>query len=41
MFQVSFEVVWFDLVEREVRVPPPELAAAIARLPRTQDYGVL
>jgi hypothetical protein len=41
MFEVSFEVGWFDLGERKVRVPPPELAAAIARLPRTQDYEVL
>jgi acyl-CoA thioesterase FadM len=39
--EVRSMIVWFDLVERKVRVPPPALAAAIARLPRSEDYGVL
>jgi hypothetical protein len=39
--EVRSMIVWFDLVARKVRVPPPELAAAIAALPRRQDYAVL
>jgi acyl-CoA thioester hydrolase len=39
--EVCLMIVWFDLAERKVRVPPPELAAAVAALARTEDYGVL
>jgi hypothetical protein len=31
----------FDLVERKICVPGPDLAAAIAGLARTEDYGAL
>ena len=34
-------IVWFDLAARKVRVPPPELAMAIAALARTEDYAAL
>ena len=39
--EIRSMIVWFDLAERKVRVPPPELAAAIAALARTEDYAVL
>jgi hypothetical protein len=38
--EVRSMIVWFDLVARKVRAPQ-ELAAAIAALPRPQDYAVL
>jgi hypothetical protein len=37
--EVRSIIVWFDLTARKVRVPRPELAAAIAA--PAQDYGVL
>jgi acyl-CoA thioester hydrolase len=39
--EVRSMIVWFDLAQRKVRVPPPQLAAAIAALPHTQDYAAL
>jgi len=39
--EVRSMIVWFDLAARKVRVPPPELAIAIAALARTEDYAAL
>jgi acyl-CoA thioesterase FadM len=39
--EVRSMIVWFDLAARKVRVPPPELAMAIAALARTEDYAAL